>query len=91
MPALLKEEKYLQYYCRKLRDVSDVNLSDDRKVLGEYLVRLLKFARKTITHVSLKGLILYNFLKYQEEQGNPNEKHQSLQKRTRSLSHEIVF
>jgi len=70
MPSLFDQEEYVFAVCRKLRGVSDIDLLDDVEGLGAYLSDLVAFVKKHKIgekHQSLKGLILYNYLRYSEQ------------------------
>jgi len=70
MPKLFEQEKFAVACLMKLREVSDVDMMNERKTLGEYYSKLLKFVQsKKVPHASLNGLIMFNYLRYQEEEG----------------------
>jgi hypothetical protein len=71
MPKLFEQEAFAVACLQKLRDVSDVSLLDNRKKLGEYYKKMLKFVKaRSIPHVSLQALVIFNFMRFQEEEGN---------------------
>lgn len=71
MPEILGDETFLIAFCRRLRPITDSHISDNVSLLGEYLDGLKAFAFDLIVdnHASLKALILFNYLKFQESQG----------------------
>jgi hypothetical protein len=70
-PGILGDEQFLLAFCQKLRPITDTNLRENRVLLGEYLDELKKFALGQIkdNHASLKALILFNHMKFQESSG----------------------
>lgn len=75
-PGILGDESFLVAFCKKLRPITDKNLKKDVELLGTYLEELKDFAMGQIgdNHASLKGLILFNYIAYQESQGEEYDK-----------------
>jgi len=63
---LLEDLEFCEAYALKLRGSDSVINGDEPSLLNDYLVRLYKFAIKSRTLNSFKGLILYNYLCFLE-------------------------
>jgi len=72
--ACQESETYMQCYAWKLRKVTDGSFIYDMKLRGIYLNDLRDFAGNTLSKNpkfnSLRALILYNWLLFNERQGN---------------------
>jgi len=65
-PKLIEDLQFCEAYALKLRGSNSAIPGDEPSLLNEYLEKLYKFAVKSKTLSSFKGLILYNYLSFLE-------------------------
>jgi len=69
-PGILGDEAFLVSFAKKIRPITDKRIEYDTELLATYLRDLKKFALNIIgdNHASLKALILFNCIRFQESQ-----------------------